>query len=283
MFYLLLTIICSTSIGLILKYHDSKKGTLTVLLAGNYLVAAMISGISVVTSSNSFHSVPVALFPAGILLGVVFMISFMAFSKTVEVSGAALASVASRLSVVIPISLSIIFFREYPSLGGTLGLFVALGSVVFSYFAIKSSETASGVRASFFFPALLLIGIGINDFSLKLFNTFFSGQNMGVFLLLIFSSAGISSLIWMKIRKDRITSFSFITGLVLGIPNVFSTWFLIRALKSLPGTIVYPVSNIAIIVLTTILAAAIWKEPVNRYGFLALVSGMVGISLISIF
>jgi len=43
MHFLLLTILCSTSIALILKYSDIKKEEPIILLAGNYLVATVIS------------------------------------------------------------------------------------------------------------------------------------------------------------------------------------------------------------------------------------------------
>jgi hypothetical protein len=42
---LLLTILCSTSIALILKQNDTRQGHPVLLLSGNYFIAAVIGGI----------------------------------------------------------------------------------------------------------------------------------------------------------------------------------------------------------------------------------------------
>ena len=42
MLSLILTVICSTSIALLLKNNDSKSGNAVVLLAGNYLTASVL-------------------------------------------------------------------------------------------------------------------------------------------------------------------------------------------------------------------------------------------------
>ena len=70
--------------------------------------------------------------------------------------------------------------------------------------------------------------------------------------------------------------------MLLGIPNMFSTFFLLGALAELPGIIVYPLTNVGIIFLTSIAASIIWKEHPNKPGIWALVSGSVAIILLSL-
>ena len=67
----------------------------------------------------------------------------------------------------------------------------------------------------------------------------------------------------------------------MGVPNNFSTFFLLGALTQLQAIIVYPVTNIGIIVLTTLGAAIIWKERLNIFGKWALIVGIIAIFLLS--
>jgi len=49
----------------------------------------------------------------------------------------------------------------------------------------------------------------------------------------------------------------------------------------LPANIVYPIANVTIIILTSLGAFIIWKEKLNRWGVLALASGMLAILFLS--
>jgi drug/metabolite transporter (DMT)-like permease len=70
--------------------------------------------------------------------------------------------------------------------------------------------------------------------------------------------------------------------MVLGVPNVFSTIFLLAALSLLPAILVYPFMNVGIILFTTVGAFLIWKEKLNRWGVLALASGLLAILFLSL-
>ncbi len=79
MHFLLLTILCSTSIALILKYSDTKKGEPIVLLAGNYLVALLIGLILLILNDTKIFSVETLIFGAG--LGLLFVFHFLLLLK----------------------------------------------------------------------------------------------------------------------------------------------------------------------------------------------------------
>ncbi|MCZ7613164.1 MAG: hypothetical protein M5T52_06425 [Ignavibacteriaceae bacterium] len=68
----------------------------------------------------------------------------------------------------------------------------------------------------------------------------------------------------------------------MGVPNILTTVFLLSALALLPAIIVFPIMNVGIILLTTVMAFIIWKEKLNRWGVLALTSGMIAILFLSL-
>jgi drug/metabolite transporter (DMT)-like permease len=275
-----MTVICSSSIALIIKQNSEKKGNPLVLLAGNYLIAALISGLLFLTKEKIEFSFFTFLFGTG--MGALFLFSFFAFTAAVETAGTALATVSSRISVVVPVIFSIILFNEIPTMFHLTGIIFAIITIIFFYFSLRTiKEKILSVR-DYFFLFIVLIGIGVCDFGMKVFQYLSERNEEAFFLLIVFSFAFIYAVIVIKAKKIRFDKSSMTRGGLLGIPNIFSSYFLLGALGELPGIIVYPAANIGIILLTTFSAWLIWKESINRFGKLALISGAVAIFFLSL-
>ena len=280
MHYLILTILCSTTIALILKHSDTKRGEPIVLLAGNYFVASVISlGIYIFNEDTSF-SYQTILF--GTCLGLLFVFSFFSFAKAVSNSGTALATVSSRLSVIIPITFSVVIYSEVPSSYNLIGFLFTFFTLILFYFSIAGQDSTGDNFNKYFYLFVTLVGIGISDFCLKIFNNWRPHSEEPLFVLIIFTSAFLYSLLFIVIRKVRIEKHTLLLGTGLGVPNVFSTYFLLGALSLLPAILVYPVVNVGIIIFTAIFAYLFWKEEINTFGKWALVTGVVAIVFLSL-
>jgi len=276
---LFLTILCSTSIALILKHSDTKQGEPIVLLAGNYLTASVI-GLLLMLLKDTSYSIETFVF--GAILGLLFVASFFAFAKAVSAAGTALATISSRLSVIIPIVFSIIFFDEHPSTLKLFGFLFTAITFVFFYFSLLNQNNSSSEKGKYFLLLFVLISIGINDFSMKVFKDTRPETDEPFFVFIIFFFAFIYSSLFILLKKIRIDKTTFITGVGLGVPNVLSTIFLLAALSQLPAIFVYPSINIGIILFTAIGAYALWREGMNKSGIVALISGVIAILLLSI-
>jgi drug/metabolite transporter (DMT)-like permease len=280
MHFLLFTILSSTSIALILKYSDTKKGEPIVLLAGNYLAASIIGLILLIINENKIFSVETLLFGAG--LGLLFVLSFFAYAKAISYAGTSLATTSSRLSVIIPILFSIIIFEELPTELHYIGFLFTVITFILFYFSVKGNYKDGEGLLKYFFLIAVFLGIGFNDFAIKVFKSWRTEQEEPYFVLFIFASAFVYSSIYIIIKKGKIVKQTALWGLVLGIPNVLSTVFLLAALALLPAIVIYPLMNVGIILFTTGLAFLIWKEKLNRWGVLALASGMLAILFLSL-
>jgi drug/metabolite transporter (DMT)-like permease len=276
---LILTIFCSTTITLLLKYNEEKKGQPIVLLMSNYFVASLICLILLVITPNTKYSF--ITFGFGAALAFIFVFSFFIFTKAVAVAGAALASVSARLSVIIPIILSIIIFSEQPDSNQVVGFLLALITIILFYFSLKIVSLGKLKLLDYSYLFLLLLGIGFNDFCMKIFQHWRSEIEEPFFLFSIFTFAFIYTLTYSFIKQIKVERSTMIRGAILGIPNVFSSYFLLGALAQLPAIIVYPVTNVSIIFLTTLGAAIIWKERLNVFGKFALLFGCVAILFLS--
>jgi len=277
---LLLTILCSTSIALILKQNDTRQGHPVLLLAGNYFIAAVIGGIYILLAVDPVFSLQTFIF--GMMLAVLFVLAFFAFAKSVSVAGTAMAAVSSRLSVIVPILLSVLFFKETPSHWQLLGFLFALITILLFYRSLKGNDKKPGHLRDYLYLLGVLLGIGINDFFMKVFQHWRGEQEKPFFLFMIFFFAFLYTFGYVHLKKISIDRNTALLGGVLGIPNIFSSYFLLSALAVLPGIIVYPVTNIGIIVLTTFAAALLWKERLNRQGKWAMITGILAILLLTL-
>jgi len=279
MHFLILTILCSTSIALILKHSDTKRGNPIVLLVGNYLTASVIALILMLIKETSF-SVETLIF--GAILGLLFVAAFFAFAKAVANAGTALATISSRLSVIIPIVFSIIIFDEHPSALKLTGFLFTVITFVFFYFSLLEQNNSSGSKGKYLLLLFVLISIGLNDFSMKIYKNVKPETEEAFFVFTIFLFAFLYSTIFIVIKKIKIHKKTFFTGVGLGVPNVFSTIFLLAALSQHPAIIVYPTINIGIIILTAVGAYVLWREGINKAGIAALLSGIFAIVFLSI-
>ncbi|APF16906.1 protein of unknown function DUF6 transmembrane [Caldithrix abyssi DSM 13497] len=280
MAYVGLTILCSTAIALILKWNDALKASAIYLLLGNYLVAAAISLFfwkNTPGQPASWQSLVL-----GLPLGGLFVFSFFAFTKAVAASGASLATVSARLSVAIPVLLSMVLFDELPGFWQTVGLALVALTLWFFYQSLKNRQTRAIHWPDFFYLFVLWLGIGINDFSLKIFQNWRGVSEKSFFLLVIFGSAFIYTFLIVYVQNIKLDRAAFTLGLALGIPNMFSAFFMINALHALPGVIVYPTVNLGIILLTTLGSYIIWNEKLNSAGLQALLSGSLAILFLNL-
>ncbi len=218
----------------------------------------------------------------GALLAFLFVYTFFSFAKAVSIAGTALASVSSRLSVVIPIALSILVFHEIPDAPQVFGFCFALVTILLFYSSLKTSSPGPLRFVEAFYLFALLLGIGLNDFCMKLFHEWRPTTEKPFFLFSIFTFSFLYTAGFIYLKKIRWEKSTLIRGAILGVPNILSSFFLLSALARLPAIIVYPTVNIGIILLTTLGAALIWSERLNRFGKWALLFGLISILLLGL-
>ena len=97
------------------------------------------------------------------------------------------------------------------------------------------------------------------------------------------SSAFISGVIILILRKEKIHKKDLIGGIYLGIPNYFSLYFLLLTLSSFNnnGAVVYPILNVGIIVLSSMASFLIFSEKLVKLNIIGMIMALLAIFLIS--
>ena len=91
---------------------------------------------------------------------------------------------------------------------------------------------------------------------------------------LIFGTALLLGWLTILLRREKVQLRMVLLGMLLGIPNVLSTLFMLGALRHLPGMVAFPVNSLGIMILSTLAGVLIWKEKAGR--------GMVAAMLLAV-
>jgi drug/metabolite transporter (DMT)-like permease len=134
---------------------------------------------------------------------------------------------------------------------------------------------------------ILFLSGGAVDITMKTFQESFGADNSRfLFLLLAFGIAFLIGLAIVLVRGVRYGAWpdrkTVLWGTILGVINYGSLEFLLRALELLPGTVVFPVNNIAIVILAAILGVTVWKERLSRTNQIGLAFAVAGLILLNV-
>ncbi len=278
MIYLLFSILVSSFLYVVFKLFKQFKVNTVHAIVINYYIAFVFGffmseskmALSEVTSS--------AWFIGTVFLGMLFIIIFNIMGITAQRSGVAVTSVATKMSVVIPVVFGIVVYQESAGFLKILGIILALVAVYLA--SVKSKE---GFKwRNILFPVLLFLGSGIIDTALKFLETnYVDGAQISIFSTTIFGFAGLFGTLFMVFKGNwKIHWRSILGGVALGIPNYFSIVFLLEALatEGLESSMVFTVNHVSIVMLSTLVGLLAFKEkllPKNWVG--------IGLAVISIF
>jgi drug/metabolite transporter (DMT)-like permease len=273
MIFLACSIACSVSIAHLFKYAEQQRFSTFGLLAVNYLIGTGIAlwGIR----GGRGVRLPASLIGMGIVIGILFVCSYLLMILSIKILGVTIPVSLMRLSAVLPTFGSILLFAEIPRLLQLLGIAVAFLSLpLASDERIVLANWRQVMQNGFGRGLTLFFVFGVTNFMFKIQREVFPLDRPYYFLAIIFPTAFVVSVTVAAWHKSQITCTVMACGIILGVLNLFSSYFLMRALETLPGMVVYPINGIGIILVSAVTSAFLWKERLTKsnYGFIAFAS-----------
>lgn len=200
--------------------------------------------------------------------------SFIFYQKSVRKNGVGISGTFSKLGILIPMIFSMVLWREYPTGIQWIGIILALTSILIvnlSFEGIKKIEIE---------PALILLFVfgGLAEFSSKIYQKYGLSDYKSVFLFFIFFVAFLISVVYAKKKNAKVKMRDVLTGFAVGIPNLFSSFFLILSLDTLTTSVAFPLFSAGSILLITLGGYFIFKERITNKNKLAM--GLIIVALI---
>ncbi len=288
MIFLALSIIASTLIFVIFRLFASYNINTLQAIVVNYFVACSC-GVIGYQNSIELSAIPqYNWFYYTLALGALFIIVFNLMAITTQHSGLSVVSVATKMALVIPIAFGLWYYQE--PLGPFKAAGIVLALVAVYLVAVKKDSGIILQKRNLVFPMLVFLGSGLIDTSLNfLQNDFITDKSLiPLFSSTIFMTAGVIGimvLVAQKIKGVLVLEFkNIIAGIVLGIPNYFSIYFLVKALRSdlFDSSGIFTINNVGIVIISTLLGIAFFKEQLSIKNWIGITLAIISIALVSL-
>jgi drug/metabolite transporter (DMT)-like permease len=279
MLFLLLSILCSVTVGVIFKI--SRKYTISTLqiVAWNYIFAILLCYLSFPPDLNALGAkAPWSIY---ISLGVLLPAIFLFLAASIKHMGIVKTDAAQRLSLFIPILAAWLLFKEDFNTLKITAFFIALPAIL-----LVLSKKAENKNNKWIYPAVVLVGFGIIDILFKQIalytNLAFTSSLLVIFCIAVIIT--VAAVVYEIIfKKVRLTGVNLLLGGLVGVFNFGNILFYLKAHQAFaenPST-VFAAMNMGVIIIGSIIGIVVFKEKVSRYNYFGLLLAIVAILLIT--
>jgi drug/metabolite transporter (DMT)-like permease len=295
---LLLSIASSTALILILKSFSRYEIDTFQGIVFNYWACVLTGWLMLGYMPLNAESPSQGWFSASFTLGALFVTGFYCTGITLQKFGLMVASMMQKMSLVLSVPFAVLVFGEPFGWLKISGLVLALGAIFLT--SLPSPETneqrasAPSNKLLLLFPAYVFFNCGIGESILQYTQVYNltptatadqAAQNAG-FTMACFGWAGalgtVALIAGILIGKIHFKPKNVLAGIILGIPNYFSIYFLLRALDYSDKSIILPTNNIGVIIVATLFGCLVFRERINQMNLIGILLAISSILLLAI-
>jgi drug/metabolite transporter (DMT)-like permease len=282
MIYLILSIICSVTVGVLLKLAKRYEINILQAVTWNYLFAIAMSLFFFKPDFSTLNFQVIS--PIYIALGILLPVIFIFLGTAVKQAGLAKTDIAQRLSLFISLCAAYFVFNEHFDRLKYVGIICGFVAIILTMYRKGGS---SSTKYSWLYLLLVFAGFGVIDVLFKMVSQI-TIVPYTTSLFLIFCLAFILSLAYISylaiIKRTKLQLINFICGCVLGFFNFGNILFYLKAHRAMadnPST-VFAAMNIGVIILGSFIGIILFKEKLSKWNYVGLVFALVAIILITL-
>ena len=287
MLFLALNIVLLSGFGLFLKHAKDNQQRLNPIGFVNYLVAFFIS-IWVLSQEQDYEFSKLT-FVLGVSNGVTYAAGFELFTLGIQLSGIVVTAALVRLSIVVPIIVSMLFWKEIPNLWQAIGLLLTFVAIPLlsqrekepTYkFTPDRPETPQGL--GFAIAITILLITGISRLTMKAFNEMCPIDEKSLYMSLLF---GVATLIYLGVclyQKTWPNWWEVFYGTLIGICNVAGSWALLIALDKVSALIAFPMSSSGGVLFTMFVGMVFLRERLGRIPLIGALLAIVALIFVNL-
>lgn len=269
--YLFLSITSSVFIANIIHVINNKKLSIFNIMLINYIIAFLLTIPFIDKTPDN------TVIFLGIINGILFFLGFIAYFFSVRYVNISMAVTIMRISVLIPTLFGVIYIKEHLNIYKTIGIMLLLLAIFnLTNFTIKKHNIKT-----FFVLLLLFFTCGFADVISKIFQEI-SNSSIFVFLFVIYFSSFIINLLFLLLKNSmNLCLETVVFGIILGVPNFLTVYFMLKSLIGIPSVIVFPTIALGILILSILSDWIIWKKQFKNEEFIALILASVSLLFIN--
>lgn len=282
MLYIILSIFCSVTVAVLLKFAKRYKISIIQCVTVNYLTALILCYFFFKPEVVKINAS--APWPIYIALAILLPTIFLFLAASVKNLGIVKTDIAQRLSLFIPILAAYFIFKEDFNQLKFIGLGIGLIAILLTFLRTTQSRESS---KKWIYPILVFVGFGVIDVLFKQI-ALYKELPYTTSLFAVFCLSFIVSLI-IAVSKIILgkTKFEFVNiagGLILGMFNFGNILFYLKAHQALaknPST-VFAAMNLGVIILGSFVGIIFFKEKLSKLNYVGICLAIAAIILITI-
>lgn len=281
---LLIAIFLYTLIFIVMKLFERYGVDNFSAISLNYLVAA-VSGILIFNRTLDFNY-EAGMWIIAIIVGIIFYGVFHLFAICSQKISITMTAMASKMSVVIPIIVTLFLFNESITILKIVGIIVIIISL---YLMLKPDKQNPIKRSLLLIPISIFIFTGISDTLFKVTQVSYNINDAimsAQFVSLVFALSFISAVVTAPFFKVKPKLFfqkkNIIAGLALGFINFLAVFFFTYSMIDFEGSLFFPIFNASVVGLTAISGMLLFKEKLSKINIIGLILAIFAIVLINL-
>ncbi len=277
MIYLLLSVVCSVTVGVIFKLSRQYNSSAIQMVATNYAVAIFLCFFFF---DFKYTSLSTASWTLYLSIGFLLPIVFLFLATSIKQVGIVKTDAAQRLSLFIPILAAWLVFDETFNGYKLVALIIGFPAILMILMKPIAKE-----KTNWTYPLLVLLGFGIIDILFKkmaLYTTMLFTSS----LVVVFSIALVIMVFVVcydaVVKATKITLKNILLGGLVGVFNFGNILFYLKAhqvFTANPST-VFAGMNLGVIILGSIIGVVLFKEKLSVKNYLGLLIALIAILLI---
>lgn len=283
MIYLILAILTSSAIVITFKLFDIYKINNIQAITANYAIATILGYITAEGTKSVNLIFSANWFFFALIVGITLILVFNVFALSSQKAGVAITAVSSKMSVVIPVTIGILFYHDKINIWIIIGI---IASLLAFYLTFKKKNFEKINKKYLLLPLLLFIGNGANDSILKHSQKFYIGDETELFLstafLFSFFLGAIVLLIDLSKNNKKIRFKHIAAGIILGLLNYTSTYFFVKGLFYFQSAFFFPIFNVSIVCIAALVGYFIFHERLSKVNWFGILLALAAILLITL-
>lgn len=307
MIYLIIAIVCGSLFSVLFKIYQRHGINVPQTIFFNYVTGAVVAWTSIALDIHnggqavSDFRLPISSLLLSALMGFLFSTGFMVMDRSTFRCGVALTTAAARASLILSVVFSwLILSQPAPPWIPVVLVLAAMLMIILpneqqkhDWVANRSASDEIRNRKA----ALALFGVflfyGISDFMLKFvqhnttlginYDTSLVNNRLSALTGMIFVTASLISFVTCIVRgsfrKHRIGWKAIGGGVLLGFANLSCTSCILKALDSMSTGLFYPLYNIGIVIISTVIGICFFKEKIKPVQIIGLIVAVAAIAL----
>jgi len=287
MIYLLLSILCTTAIYAIFSLFARFKIDTFQAIVVNYFIASSFGFIYARIHDGANYQFDEPWLFNAVIVGLLFISLFYLMAITSQKYGLTITGIATKMSMIVP---AIFFLISDPEEGWHLTKVMGIGLGMVAVVLTTAEKTGEKkVVNSALIPIVLFIGSGLLDLFLAITEKNHLTTDIAYmdFVPVPFSVAatlGVCVLMYRGVALGRKLQFNnIVAGLVLGLINYGSIYFLLKILGSglIDRSSAIPANNMGVVALSAIVGYLIFKERLGSRKTIGIVLALISILLLT--